>query len=68
LSYRVEIDEAACAAHGDCEQVAPEVFRVDDIAVVIGTAPADRLMDAADACPSTAIAVIDEATGEQLYP
>jgi ferredoxin len=68
MSYRVEIDEAACAAHGDCEHVAPEVFRVDDVAVVIGTAPIDRLMEAADACPSTAIAVIDEATGEQLYP
>jgi len=68
MSYRVEIDEAACAGHGDCEHVAPEVFRVDDIAVVVGTAPVDRLMDAADACPSTAIAVIDEATGQQLYP
>jgi ferredoxin len=68
MSYRVEIDEAACAAHGDCEHVAPEVFRVDDIAVVIGTAPRDRLIDAAAACPSAAIAVIDEATGEQLYP
>lgn len=68
MSYRVEIDEAACAAHGDCEVVAPEVFRVEDIAVVIGTAPADRLMDAADACPSTAIAVIDDTTGERLYP
>ena len=49
MSYRVEIDEAACAAHGDCEQVAPEVFWVEDIAVVIGTVPADRLMDAVDA-------------------
>lgn len=68
MSYRVEIDEAACAAHGDCAHVAPEVFRVDDIAVVIGTAPVDKLLDAAAACPSTAITVVDEASGEQLYP
>jgi ferredoxin len=68
MSYRVEIDEAACAAHGDCEHVAPEVFRVDDVAVVIGTAPPDRLIDAAAACPSSAIAVIDDETGEQIYP
>ena len=68
MSYRVEIDEAACAGHGDCEHVAPEVFRVDDIAVVIGTAPVDRLVEAASACPSAAIAVIDEDSGEQIYP
>jgi ferredoxin len=68
MSYRVEIDEDACAAHGDCEHVAPEVFRVDDIAVVIGTAPPDRLVDAAVACPSAAITVVDDATGKQLYP
>ena len=68
MSYRVEIDEAACAAHGDCEHVAPEVFRVDDVAVVIGSAPPDRLIEAAAACPSTAITVIDDETGEQVYP
>jgi ferredoxin len=68
MSYRVEIDEAACAAHGDCEHVAPEVFRVEDVAVVIGTAPPDRLVEAAASCPSTAIAVIDEETGRQIYP
>ncbi len=68
MTYRVEIDEAACAGHGDCEHVAPEVFRVDDVAVVIGTAPPDRLVDAAASCPSTAIAVIDDETGRQIYP
>jgi ferredoxin len=68
MTYRVEVDEAACAAHGDCEHVAPEVFRVDDVAVVIGTAPPDRLIDAAAACPSTAIVVIEDDTGEQIYP
>jgi ferredoxin len=68
MSYRIEIDEAACAAHGDCEHVAPEVFRVDDVAVVIGTAPPDRLVDAAASCPSSAIALIDEESGRQVYP
>jgi ferredoxin len=68
MALRIEIDEAACAAHGDCEHVAPEVFRVDDVAVVIGSAPPDRLIEAAAACPSTAITVIDDETGEQVYP
>ena len=33
------IDPDACSAHGVCEDVAPEIFRVDEIAVVIGTGP-----------------------------
>ena len=47
-----EIDTFACVAHGDCAVVAPEAFRVDDVAVVIGTAPEDRLREAARACPA----------------
>ncbi len=62
------IDESACLAHGDCEELAPDVFRVDDTAVVIGTATAGRLIPIAEACPAGAISVIDEDTGEQLYP
>ena len=39
MTYKAQIDETACAAHGDCEAIAPEVFRVGDTAVVIGTGP-----------------------------
>jgi ferredoxin len=62
------IDETACLAHGDCERMAPEVFRVEDVAVVIGAAPAEQLVTIAESCPSSAITVVDEATGEQVYP
>ena len=62
------LDEGACAAHGDCAVVAPDVFRIDDIAVVIGTGPDDLILDAAAACPSVAIVVTDSDTGEQVYP
>jgi ferredoxin len=48
--------------------VAPAVFRVDDIAEVVGTAPVDVLVKAAEACPAMAITVVDEHTGEQVYP
>jgi ferredoxin len=68
MSYLVEIDEAACAAHGDCVDVAPEVFELDDVAHVIGTGPDALLLDAAEACPSTAIRIIDPETDEQIYP
>ena len=63
-----EIDPFACVAHGDCAVVAPQAFRVDDVAVVIGTAPDAVLLDAARACPAGAIVLIDEATGEEVDP
>jgi ferredoxin len=68
VSYLVEIDESACAAHGDCVEIAPEVFILDDVARVIGTGPDELLLAAADGCPSTAIIVLDGDTREQVYP
>ena len=64
----MEIDESACAAHGDCVDLAPEVFEIDDVVRVIGTGPDELLLAAAEACPSAAIRIIDARTGEQLYP
>jgi ferredoxin len=68
MSYIPQIDEFGCSAHGDCAVIAPNVFRVDDIAVVIGEGEPDLLMEAAKACPTTAITLIDSDTGAQVYP
>lgn len=68
MSYRAIIDEDACSAHGDCADLAPEVFEVDDVARVIGTGPDDLLLAAAEVCPSTAILILDEQTGKQVFP
>jgi ferredoxin len=64
------IDGRACAAHGDCLDVAPDAFALsaEDVAIATGPAPADVLVRAAEACPSVAISVIDADSGEQLYP
>ena len=63
------IDESSCVAQGDCAELAPDVFEVrDDLSIVLGAGPLQQLKDAAQACPTEAIAVIDEDTGEQLYP
>lgn len=62
------IDEFACSAHGDCALVAPDVFAVDDIAVVIGEGSDEAILAAARACPAGAITVTDRETGEQRYP
>lgn len=62
------IDAGACAAHGDCVDVAPTVFALTgEVADVIGTASDDLLMAAAEACPSVAIILTDD-TGTQVYP
>jgi ferredoxin len=63
-----KIDEFACSAHGDCAAIAPGVFRIDDIAVVVGDADLDMLVKAAEACPAGAISVVDADTGEELFP
>jgi hypothetical protein len=36
MSYLIEIDEDACAAHGDCVDLAPDVFALDDVAQYAG--------------------------------
>jgi ferredoxin len=62
------IDADACAAHGDCVDMAPEAFRLDDVAVVIGQTSDDRLRAAARACPAGAILLYDADTGEEVDP
>lgn len=63
-----QVDEFACAAHGDCALAAPGVFTIDDIAIVTGEGTDEEILAAARACPAGAITVIDEETGEQVYP
>jgi ferredoxin len=68
MTYLVEIDETACAAHGDCVDIAPEVFEVDDVAQVIGSGSDELLVTAAEACPSAAIRIIDAQSRALIYP
>jgi ferredoxin len=68
MTCTVLIDEASCLAHGDCAEIAPDVFRVDETAVVIGAAPLEELRAVAEACPAAAISIVDDATGARLYP
>ena len=68
MSYKVRVDSAACSGHGDCAEIAPEVFDVDLVAEVIGDGPDELILEAAKACPSLAITVIDGKTGETVFP
>jgi ferredoxin len=68
MSLIARIDDHACLGHGDCAAIAPEAFKVDDLAVVIGTAPDDRLRESARACPAGAILLFDADTDEEIDP
>lgn len=68
MTYLAEIDENACAAHGDCVEIAPEVFELGDVAQVVGPGADDLLLAAAEACPSTAIRIVDAETADLVYP
>jgi ferredoxin len=62
------VDLNECSAHGDCVEVAPQIFRLDDVAVVIGSGPPELIMEAAESCPAVAISIVDDESGETVYP
>lgn len=67
---RVEVDRGLCIGSGDCVDLVPSVFELDedDKARVIDpdAASVDDIVEAAHGCPVSAIFVIGE-EGE-LYP
>lgn len=68
MSYRAVVDPEECSAHGDCVEIAPSVFRLDDVAVVVGSDTPELMVEAAEACPAVAIAILDEDTGATVFP
>jgi ferredoxin len=68
MSYVPTIDEASCIAEGECVELLPNVFKLDDFATVIGTGPDDLILAAARNCPVEAIVIVDSETGAQVYP
>lgn len=68
MNLKVHIDKEACLAYGDCAELAPDAFKVKEVAEVVGRAPSQQLIEAARACPSEAITLVDADTGERVYP
>lgn len=72
----VGVDHSRCIGCCSCETIAPQVFSVDKIAKmnpksnVINRkgAKMDKIMDAAQTCPTKAIKVEEQETGRRLYP
>ncbi len=74
--FHILIEPSLCLAFGGCESIAPKVFVVDKskhinpkARVKSETADTlDRIIMAAQACPTKAIKIIDRYTGHQIYP
>jgi ferredoxin len=72
----VGVDHSLCIGCCSCETIAPQVFLVDKISKmnpksnVINRkgAKAEKILDAAQTCPTKAIKVEDTETGRHLYP
>ena len=68
---RIVIDRTLCVGFGDCVDVAPEAFALDDENVVVFVTPEcverERLLSACASCPVDALSVWD-ANGRQLVP
>ncbi len=69
---RVSVDLEKCVGNAMCETYAPKVFVLnDDRQSTVADPNADTLeniMEAAQDCPVSAITVIDDETGETLFP
>ena len=70
--YKVSVVRSKCIGAASCVAIAPKVFQMDkeNKAVVIsqdGNSDDEKLL-AAQSCPTAAIVVIDEETGEQIWP
>lgn len=69
MTYIAVVDPDECSAHGDCVEVAPDVFVLGEVAEVIGTASSEVLLQAAEVCPAVAISVVDaEDPTVRLFP
>jgi ferredoxin len=63
---RIVVDRDLCSGHAQCEEVAPDIFKVDDdgLLVVLVESPDEgarpRVEEAERRCPAEALRVIDD--------
>jgi ferredoxin len=69
---KIVVDRSKCIAASNCIGMAPRVFALDGSkrAIVINAKGADdaTVIEAAESCPTEAITLYDEQTGEQIFP
>lgn len=69
---RIRVDHNVCVGNAMCESIAPKVFVLNENRQSEAVNPAgdteEKILEAAENCPVSAIIVEDADTGEQLFP
>jgi ferredoxin len=69
---RVWVDPQACVGNAMCESIATKTFRLNDNRQSEAVDPegdsVEKILEAAENCPVSAIFVEDAETGERLFP
>ena len=69
---KVWVDPQVCVGNAMCESIAPNVFRLNDNRQSEAVDPSgdsiEKILEAAENCPVSAIFVEDAETGERLFP
>ena len=69
---KVWVDRQVCVGNAMCESIAPKVFRLDENRQSEAVDPngdsVEKILEAAENCPVSAIFVEDAETGERLFP
>lgn len=69
---KVRVDRQVCVGNAMCESIAPKVFQLDENRQSKVVDPdgdsVEKILEAAENCPVSAIFVEDAETGEQLFP
>ena len=69
---RVRVDHFLCVGNAMCETFAPNSFRLNNDRQSEAIEPlgdsVEKILEAAESCPMSAIIVEDAETGEQLFP
>ena len=72
MRLRIDISRNKCRSFGKCMSVAPEVFAFDDEHKVRrvegGSASDETILKAAKSCPYRVISIVDDETGEPVFP
>jgi ferredoxin len=71
-NLRASVDHEVCVGTAACTRTAPRSFALNPEMQSQPIQPpgddAQRILDAAENCPVSAITVVDADTGEQLFP
>lgn len=68
---KITVDRDLCIGAANCVAILPVVFQLDEFnkaVVLTDDAEEDLIWQAAESCPTNAIILEDDETGEILYP